>query len=415
MNMGETHMNKSKLWTKDFTIITVATFFVYITFYLLMTTMTVYAIKQFSASQGQAGLASSIFVIGTLFARILAGKYIDVIGRRKLLFAGLILFVIASISYFFADNLNILLVVRFIHGAVLGIAGTAMATTVMSIIPNERRGEGTGYYSLSITLSSAMGPFLGLFITQHADYNAVFIASTIFSVISIVVMLFAKIPEAKLTKEQMKSMKGFKLQDFFEKKAVPITIIGFIMGIAYSGILSYINSYAIEINLTSAASLFFIVYSIVCLISRPISGRLLDSKGDNTIMYPSLISFVLGLILISKASNGFALLLSAVLIALGYGTIYTCIQAIAIKESPNHRIALATSTFFILIDAGIGIGPLVIGAIIPILGFQGMYMSLAVIVSLSIILYYFLHGKKSASIKQVSIENQVIEPETIMD
>lgn len=402
-------MNESKLWTKDFTIITVATFFVYMTFYLLMTTLTVYAVKQFSTSQSQAGLASSMFVIGALFARILAGKYIEVIGRRKLLFAGLILFLIASISYFLANNLNVLLVVRFIHGAVFGLAGTAMATAIMDIIPNERRGEGTGYYSLSITLASAIGPFLGLFITQYADYNAIFAACTIFSVISIVVMLFAKIPEAKLTKEQMKAIKGFKLQDFFEKKAVPISIIGFIMGIAYSGILSYINSYAIEINLTSAASFFFIVYSIICLISRPLSGKLLDSKGDNTIMYPSLISFVLGLILISRASSGLALLFSGVLIALGYGTVYTCVQAIAIKVSPSHRIALAISTFFILMDAGIGFGPLIIGSIIPILGFRGMYMALAIIVFLSIIVYHFIHGRKSASIKQSLIENQEIE------
>ena len=52
-------------------------------------------------------------------------------------------------------------------------------------------------------------------------------------------------------------MKGFKLQDFFEKKAVPISIIGLIMGIAYSGILSYINAYAMEINLTSASKFLF--------------------------------------------------------------------------------------------------------------------------------------------------------------
>ena len=134
-------------------------------------------------------------------------------------------------------------------------------------------------------------------------------------------------------------------------------------------------------------------------------------------MYPSLISFILGLILISKASSSFALLFSGVLIALGYGTIYTCIQTIAIKVSPKHRIALATSTFFIFIDGGIGVGPLIIGNIIPILGFRGMYISLAAIVFLSIFLYYFVHGKKSASAKHSSIENKEIEPEldTIMN
>ncbi|WP_298841680.1 MFS transporter [Clostridium sp.] len=402
-------MNKTKLWSKDFTIITITTFFVYLTFYLLMTTLTVYAIKQFSASQSQAGLASSMFVIGALFSRILVGKYIEIIGRRKLMLTGLILFLIASISYFTADNLNLLLVVRFVHGAVFGIAATAMATAIMDIMPSERRGEGTSYYSLSITLASAIGPFLGLYITQHAKFDSIFVACTAFSLISIVVILFANIPEAKLTKKQIEGMKEFKLHDFFEKKAIPISIVAFIMGIAYSGILSYINSYALEINLTQAASFFFLVYSAVCLISRPLTGELLDGKGDNTVMYPSLILFVLGLGLISQASNGFSFLLAGALIGLGYGTVYTCTQAIAVKVSPKHRVGLATSTFFIMMDAGIGVGPLLIGTIVPMVGFRGMYMTLATIVFLSIFLYYFIHGKKSSFIQQHLIEKQEIE------
>lgn len=406
-------MHKSELWTKDFIIITVTTFFVYLTFYLLMTTLTVYAIKQFSASQSQAGLASSIFVIGALLARILVGKYIEVIGRRKLLFTSLGLFLITSISYFLAYNLNLLLVVRFIHGAVYGVATTVMATAIMDIIPSERRGEGTNYYSLSITLASAIGPFLGIFLTKHANYDAIFVACTVFSIISIIVMLFTKIPEAKLTKEQTKAMKGFKLQHCFEKKAIPISAVAFIMGIAYSGILTYINSYAIKINLTDAASFFFLVYSIACLISRPFTGKLVDRKGDNIVMYPSLILFIVGLVLISQASQGFILLLAGALVGLGYGTVFTCTQAIAVKVSPKHRVGLATSTFFISMDAGIGIGPLLIGIIIPSAGFRGMYMTLSVFVFLSIFLYYFIHGKKSASIHQHSIENSNLKLDNI--
>jgi len=44
-----------------------------------------------------------------------------------------------------------------------------------------------------------------------------------------------------------------------------------------------------------------------------------------------------------------------------------------------------------------------------ILGFRGMYMALAVIVFLYIIVYHFIHRRKSASIKQSLIENQEIE------
>jgi len=395
-------LNKSKLWTKDFILITVTTFFVFLTFYLLMTTLTMYSIEQFNASQTQAGLASSIFVIGALVARIVIGKYIEIIGRKKLLYGSLLLFLLSSIMYFAADRLTLLLIVRFVHGAAFGVASSTMATAVMSIIPKERLGEGTSYYSLSTPLATAIGPFLGIFITGHADFDMIFVACTVFSVLSIVVMLFAKVPVEPITKEQVDSMKGFKLQDFFEKKAIPMASLIFIMGIAYSGILSFINPYAIEINLTTAASFFFIIYAVFLLLSRPITGRILDSKGDNIIIYPALVLFTLGLIFLSQANAGWYMIAAGAFVALGYGTLFSCCQAIAVKNSPRHRVGLATSTYYIAMDAGSGIGPILIGIIVPLAGYRGMYMTMAVIVFLSILLYYFVHGRKTESIKQYS-------------
>ena len=86
-----------------------------------------------------------------------------------------------------------------------------------------------------------------------------------------------------------------------------------IMGIAYSGIVSFLNSYAIEIQLQDAAGFFFIVYAIFLFISRPFTGRLLDLKGDNVVIYPAILLFSLSLLLLSYACNGFILLLAGAL------------------------------------------------------------------------------------------------------
>jgi MFS family permease len=396
-------VNKSKLWTKDFIIMSTSTFFVGLTFYLLITTLTVYAIEEFNASQSIAGLASGIFVIGALVSRLFAGKYIETIGRKKMLYSGLILFLLAMLLYFIVENMNLLLFVRFIHGAAFGVCTTAMATVVMDIIPNERRGEGVSYYSLSPTLAMAVGPLLGLYISQQGSFSMIFVVCTLFSIISIIISLFVHIPEANITKEQLDSMKGFKLIDFFEIKAVPISIIIAIMGFAYSGILSFITSYAKEIDLMETASFFFIVYAVFILISRPFTGRLLDKKGDNIVIYPALILFVIGLVILSQANQGFTFLLAGALIGLGFGTMTSCCQAIAIKESPRHRVGLATSTFFIFMDSGVGIGPFLLGFIIPIVGFHGLYLTLAVVVFASIFLYYVLHGRKKRT------ENNILQ------
>ncbi len=69
-------MNKPKLWTKDFLIISFLHFFITLNFYMLMVVISVFAIDNFHSSPSEAGLSASIFVIGTLIARLFSGKWI---------------------------------------------------------------------------------------------------------------------------------------------------------------------------------------------------------------------------------------------------------------------------------------------------------------------------------------------------
>lgn len=129
-------------------------------FYLLMVTISTYAVEKFDANTSEAGLVTGIFVIGALLGRLFAGRIIDQIGRKKILFLGLILFAVTTLLYFVANTLFLLLINRLLHGIALGIASTATGTIVAQIIPSTRRGEGIGYYSLSAIIATAIGPFL---------------------------------------------------------------------------------------------------------------------------------------------------------------------------------------------------------------------------------------------------------------
>ncbi len=394
------NVEKGKIWTKDFIFLLASNFLVALSFYLLMTSMAVYAMQQFKASESSAGLAASIFVVGALFARLFAGRFLDVIGRKKLLYSGLTLFLIASITYLFVTSIGFLLVIRFLHGIAFGISTTILITVSMARLPDDKRGEGTGYFSLSTAAATAIGPFLALYITNNFSYNTMFAYCITFSILALVSTALGKITEVDLTPEQKENLKkGFKLKDFFEKKALPISLLMFISGITYSSIISFINSYAIEINLTKAASFFFVVYAIFLFIGRPIAGKLFDRKGENIVVYPSFVLFACSLLLIAFANNGFILLLAGVFLALGYGTLMSSMQTIAVKVSPPHRLGLAISTFFVCMDAGMGIGAYVIGLIVEQFGFHTMYIILAIAIFLLIPAYYFVHGRKASSVK----------------
>ncbi|AJS60437.1 MFS transporter [Paenibacillus sp. IHBB 10380] len=389
-------MNKQKLWTKDFLFVFFTNLFLYLSFYLLVVIFSAYAMEHFDATQSQAGLASSIFILGVLIARPFVGRFIQQLGHKRMLYIGLICGLVTSALYFQVDSLLLLLLNRFLHGISFGIAATATNTIVVGLIPPERRGQGIGYFALSITLAAAVGPLLGLFITQHGSYHMIFLVCLLFAAFSFVVTLFLKVPKAEPSTEPLAPKKGFKFKDFIEVKAVPIAIVMAVINFSYSSILTFLMAYAKDIDLLDAASFFFVVFAICILTSRPFTGRWFDLKGESFVMYPSLALFGVGLIFLSQSYQGFTLLLAGALIGLGFGTVQSSTQAIAVKNVPHHRAGLATSTFFILGDTGMAIGPYVLGLLLPITGYRGLYIAVAALVFASIVLYYVLHGRKTS-------------------
>lgn len=397
--------HKPKLWTKDFLIVSSANFFLFLTFYVLMVTLTIYTMDNFHASQAQAGLASSIFVLGAVLVRPIAGKKIDKIGRRKMLLGSLVLFLVASIGYFLVNGLSLLLIDRLIHGFAFGLATTATGTIAADIIPNERRGEGTGYFAMSTNLAMAFGPFIGLLITQHFSYSIIFYAASLFAAFSLVASSFMNVPEGE--KGGASTQKGFKISDYFEKRALPISIfIGF-AGFTYSSILSYLTSFAKEMDLMDAASFFFVVFAVFLLASRPFTGRMFDVKGENAVIYPSLLLFAVGMVILSQSHHGITLLIAGALIGVGYGTFQSSCQAISIKEAPSNRMGLATSTFFTMYDFGIGVGPFLLGFLIPFTGFKGLFMGMSIFAFILIGIYFLAHGKKASARTKMQHEKRL--------
>ncbi|WP_282155297.1 MFS transporter [Cytobacillus gottheilii] len=386
---------KEKLWTKNFLIVFGVNFLLFLCFYLLMVIIPVYAKEEYGASTGMAGFASSIFVLGALIGRLFGGSVIERIGRKKLLFIGLVAFLVMTALYFFITGLTGLLLVRMLHGIAFAFASTATGTISASLIPKSRHGEGIGYYGVSIIIATAIGPFIGMMITEHATAFINFIICGVFAFITLLSALFVKVPELSLSSDQKKELSQFKLSNFLEVKAIPISAISFVMAFGYSSILSYLTFYAEEIDLVSAASFFFILYAVTVICTRPFTGKWFDQKGHNFVIYPAILFYILGMLLLSQVHSGTMLLLSAVLIGLGYGTIQASAQALAIKVTPSHRIALATSTFYIFVDVGIGIGPFILGFITPYIGFRGMYILMTILLMAGILLYHFWIGRKS--------------------
>ncbi|GAB3805922.1 MFS transporter [Virgibacillus kimchii] len=394
---------KPALWTKDFILVSVSNFLLFISFYMLMVIMAVYSVEHFHASESEAGFAASIFVLGAVLVRPIAGKIINAIGKKKLLVIGLAFFLGMTLLYFPIQHLGLLLLIRFIHGFAFGISTTATGTIAAEIIPPSRRGEGMGYFSTSMNLAMAIGPFLGLMINQYFQGTTIFAVTSIFAAIAFGTALLLRVPE--LAGTNAAPQKGFRITDYFEKTTVPIGSLMALMGLVYSSILTYLSTYAIEINLVDAASFFFVMYAVFLLLSRPITGRMFDVKGENAVVYPSILLFGAGLWILSQSTLGITLLIAGAVIGVGFGTLQSSAQTIAINQAPRNRVGLVTATYFVFFDFGVGIGPLLLGFILPLTGFRGLYVIMALVVFSGLVIYYLVHGKKAGEQRR-RVENK---------
>lgn len=383
---------KKPIWTKDFIFNFVISFFIFLSMYLLLVTVGGYSKETFGVSDSMAGLASGLFIVGSLIGRFLTGKYINLLGSKKVLIVGGVLLVITNGLYLVtASSFTLLLIVRILNGIASGVASTATGTIAAFITPAQRRSEGISMYSLSMVLGTAIGPFIGLLLYQHIPMSGLFTICTILIVIAFVMSIFMKIETPVMANVQTKEKKRFKFTDFYSVHALPIATVVVIVSIAYSSVLSFIQFFAKENNLVDAASFFFVVYAVAVLITRPFTGRIMDQRGENIVTIPAFICLIVGLFLISIASNGTILLIAGAFIGLGFGNLQSIFQALVVKVSPVEEMGLATSTYFIGLDFGLGFGPYVLGNFTNSIGYSGLYLAMSIVALLGLVAFYFLH------------------------
>lgn len=412
-------MSNQKLWTKDFLGISFASFFIFIPFYILMITLPIYVMEDLGGNETQVGLIVTIFLISAVLIRPFTGKLLEVFGKREMLYFSLGIFFVATVLYLMANSFGWLLALRFFHGIGFGIATIATGTIVAYIIPEHRRGAGMGYFALFMNLAMVIGPFLGLTIIQYTSFNMLFIITSFFSLFAVISGFIPSLPKKQDEPQRdastsSRDKKWLEFDDLFERRALPVAFMAGILSFTYASVLSFISIYAKEVNMVQTASFFFVFYAVFLILSRPLSGRSFDRFGENSVIYPSIILYGIGLIILSQTAHPATFLLAGALIGIGYGTVGPAIQTISINIVPAHRRGTATATFFTFFDSGLGIGSFILGIVAAHMGLGQLYLYLGLFVIASIGIYYVLHGRRQTEKKkerqfQVNVQKRVEE------
>jgi MFS family permease len=413
MENGESLLSKERIWTKSFFVVCMSSFFMFLTFYILATAFPLYVKDSLNGNQQQMGLAITIYVIGGVLIRPFSGQWVDRFGKKKMAVIGMVIFLIACVCYFGSKGIFLFLVIRLIHGMSYAVASTATSTVASTLVPDSRQGEGMGYFSMFMSIAMVVGPALGLFLWRDKNINVLLLAVCAIAALSLLFTAGMRMPQLRqstservLNLEPIKKRKGMRWSDFIEPKALPISLLGFILAFSYSSLSGFISSFTAEIHQSHVTSYFFVAFAIIIVLFRPIIGKVFDKYNEHLLAYPGILLFAIGMLLLSQAHSGTVILMAGVIMGVGYGALIPCFQTLAMKLAPGHRRGAAMGTFFLLFDLGYGLGSYFMGLIASFTDYRMMYVVAGFITLLSVAVYYLFHHRPRA--KLLLIQNQKI-------
>ena len=383
---------KDKLITKNYIEILAANFLLFFGFWLLMPVLPFYLAEVFDANKTTIGAVLSCYTIAALCIRPFSGYLLDTFARKPLYLLAYFTFTAIFGGYLIAGTLTLFILFRIIHGVSFGMVTVSGNTIVIDIMPSSRRGEGLGYYGLANNIAMSIGPMTGLFLHDAgADYTLIFCCSLGSCLIG---FLCASL--VKTTYKPPVKREPISLDRFILLKGIPAGLSLLLLSIPYGMTTNYVAMYAKQIGIQSSTGFFFTFMALGMAVSRLFSGRQVDRGMVTQVIEAGL--YLVCFCFFGLSSCGwlttwslqwttYFLFTIALLLGIGFGTMFPAYNTLFVNLAPNNQRGTATSTYLTSWDVGIGAGMLLGGYIAEIATFKMAYLFGAALTVIS--LFYF--------------------------
>ncbi|HET9880873.1 MAG TPA: MFS transporter [Candidatus Binatia bacterium] len=373
-----------EIWIKDFFLTWINRFSFFLAHHLTRPILPLYLVS-FGASSTVIGAVMAVFTITATATRIPVGLHIDRIGRKPFLIAGVALFAVSNFGYLWAPGILLMLPFRMLHGVGWSGCTTAVATLAADIAPQKRRGELIGYAAMASSLGGAIGPVAGFALLQRFDFSGVFFGAAALLFVSLILAAFVKEPEH--------GPRNNHRQRWIDLLVIPETLLPAVavafLSFGHGGILTFLPIHALKLGLENPG-LWFGLYALCLLLSRPVAGPLSDRISRRAVIIPGLILNLLGIGILALASSPAWLMAAAVVGGFGTGAAQPALMTVAVDQTSPQRRGQSMAQYQCFYDLGIGLGSLTLGAFLDLVdqNFSLMYAATAVVALIGLWIYW---------------------------
>ena len=389
----EVLLMKTKLYSRDILLILAASF-CYFSSPMLVTPLITGFAGSVGASAALMGVIGGLMNLCSLFCRPLVGNLADRLSKYKVSTAGAALMSLACLGYILSSHPAGIVFFRVVNGVGFACCSVCMSTWMSNLLPKEKVGSGMGVYGMMNALGMAVAPGIGVTVYQTFGYHTAFAIALVFSLATLLIVQFMGDkgePEPETLPAGPKD--GRPALQIADPKVLPIAAIIMLFAIPYCATQSFLVSYAEARHLAVSVSLFFPLYAVVLLVLRLSLKGLFDRLPFGIFLAGSSLSALLGILALAGMNGNMVMFFAACFMAGGYGIMGSVCQSTAILLAGKGKRGLANSTYYIGLDLGMTLGPVIGGFLYGRLDLAWFYPALVLTVPLGALVYLLFMRK----------------------
>lgn len=359
----------------------------------------------------------SSFFIGICIGQVLCGPLLDRYGRKMPLYAGLLLYILATIGCVFTNSVEVLIALRFLQ-AIGGCVGmVAPRAIIRDLFPVEESAKIFSYMILILGVSPIIAPTAGSYIITHFGWHAIFIILTILAVMLLMAVVIW-LPESKQPDPTYSLQPKPILQSFWIVLQQPQFFTYAVTGaISSAGLFAYLagSPYVFMELFGTTEQQYGGIFALIAaglITSSQLNNWLLKKYSSQQIVKATLaIQTIAGIVLFGATALGWLNLYSTIALIFVYLSCqgFNFPNSSALSMAPFTKHAGSASALMGAIQMGVGaLASALVGLFIPhnALPMTGV---MAACVLLAWVLLFFSTRKTTFNARPEDVEEQTLD------
>lgn len=348
------------------------------------------------------GFVVGISTVTGIFFKLPSGALSDVIGRRKTMFMGLLVFAVMPFTYLMVKDYYTLIVIRFLHGLATAIYGP-VSMAIVADIAKGKKGEMLSWFS-SITiigtlLGAPVGGFILISISGNASISNFYTAYLVSGFSGLMSLILA----IGILKEKETIEKGLGLKELThrfisgikevisDKRVIITSNMEGLQNMTVGALEAFLPIYAVTVAGLNAfqAGLLWGIQILATILSKPIMGKISDRYGRKPIIISGMILCAVSFGMIPLLKGFYPLLFAAIFFGLGEAFVTSSSAALVADICKEKHFGTAMGTFGTIFDIGHASGPILAGFLIAKFDYLSAFWIMSAILIAAIPIFAF--------------------------